>query len=108
MWAAQGAQMEKEQLAQIEAEASQRGTQQAQSDGISEHCINLDYQIEQELRPVYDQKVAQFDSELFEYNKKWLPAPSYTNQLEQMQQELLVLDTQLTTLIDQYNYECAS
>jgi hypothetical protein len=79
------------------------GTEQNVQDNA---CSRLDYQIEQEIRPEYETRLTQYESELMEYNKKWLPAPSYTSQMEAMYDEVIMLEIQLNTLVDQFNAEC--
>jgi hypothetical protein len=88
--------------------AQQTDNTYTQEQVADDPCSRLDYEIEQNLRPVYDQKLVEYNDGLREYNKEWLPAPSFTNQMEQMREELIRLQTQLDTLVDQYNRECAS
>jgi hypothetical protein len=83
-------------------------TAQAQDQVADDPCARLDYKIEQELRPVYDEKFASYQQERMEYNKEWFPTPSYSAQMDEMYAELMRLQTELDTLINQYNAECAS
>jgi hypothetical protein len=95
-------------LAWYAQNVSVQETAQAQDQVADDPCARLDYKIEQELRPVYDEKSATYEKELREYNKEWFPTPSYSAQIDEMYEELMRLQTELDTLINQYNAECAS
>jgi hypothetical protein len=42
-------------------------------------CAQMSSEIDQ-ARPILDQKQAEFNQRVYEYNKEWLPATSYTEQ----------------------------
>ena len=77
-------------------------------------CSGLNSRHEQRSAE-YDQKTAKYASALFGYNSESDPSPSYTIYLQQMHKELQLmykeltnLETQVNTLANQYNIQCAT